>query len=365
MIDCLFESEYWFFVVKFLLCNLIGGYIVLMTILRYFVTDNRIPACILFILSLGIAPGLIAMIQYYSLLLLPGQSSLTYLLLITVKFVFLFSISTTELKAYQKIFKEIKQWHQKYFQKTIAKISLVAGVLFFMLTLFYLNYYIQSKTITEHDTLEYAVQGKVFYNDKSISYSDHRYDEQSGFYYVGLHGFTFPLLATTERMMNDVAGFNGDQYFRSVNMFFGFLIAFFLYVYLNRYSLMLGVLATLSLVICYGFFETFFKYHIDNTRIFYLLAAIFMLMEYIKSSRISTLILFSILLGLQVNSHSLGALMGMIELFVLFLFVQGSILSRMKTVALASGIVLIFGGVHYVLDVMIGTGWIFQDLKFY
>jgi lysylphosphatidylglycerol synthetase-like protein (DUF2156 family) len=88
-------------------------------------------------------------------------------------------------------------------------------------------------------------------------------------------------------------------------------------------------------------------------------------MEYIKQPKFLTLILFGIILGLQVNSHSLGALLSIIEIAVLFLFAQGNFFQKVKFAVIAVLIVILAGGVHYLLDVATGTGWIFQDLKFY
>jgi hypothetical protein len=359
------ELEYWGFIGKFIFSTLLLGYIVFMALSHFFNRENKFSATFILLLSLGLTPGLIALFLYYALLLFPHQSSLSYILIVMLPFALLFSLSIKQLKLYRTVIKEFRNWYRSNFKTIFTKILLFGTILFMFLSIAYFNYYLYSKEITEHDTLEYAVQGKVFFTDASIPYDEYRYDEKSGFYYVGLHGFSFPLQATWERHLNTFTGLEKDIYFRSINMFYGTLIALLMLVLLSRQSIFLGLTGALTLFICYGFFETFMKYHIDNMRIFFLVASMLFFVEALKQTSTRSVFLFGIFLGLQVNSHSLGALISFIQLAVLFLYIPGSIVNKLKLCSLAGLSMLAFGGIHYCIDVLTGTGWLFQQVKFY
>ncbi|MBK8949151.1 MAG: hypothetical protein IPM68_09940 [Flavobacteriales bacterium] len=58
----------------------------------------------------------------------------------------------------------------------------------------------------DHDVLEYGVQGRWFLDTLEATYQRLRFDAVSGFYYVGLHGFSFPLLFTWEGLWERLTG---------------------------------------------------------------------------------------------------------------------------------------------------------------
>jgi hypothetical protein len=355
------NPEYYFFLFKLLLVFFAGGLVVAGAIQKFFNKADYVDKSLVILLGIGFSPFLIALLVYYCLLIIPNQADALYLAITYGCFVAIGLITRKEIAGLLIGVKSTLA----FFFKT-KKILFLGAILMSMCFIFGWSFYLSSKHLTEHDVLEYAVQGKVFYESKLIGYSAHRYDPISGFYYVGLHGFSFPLQATNERMLNAIFGFQGDLLFKSFNSLYGILILAGLFIYsLKRNGFIFAASLGLSLTLSYGFFETIMKYHIDNFRIFYFMASIFLITVYLKKTDLRILVLTSIFLAAQANSHSLGCMLAILELLILFLLVNKSLLIKVKEFGIAAIVFLIFGALHYVLDVLIGTGWIFQEVKFY
>lgn len=365
MLDIYSLPEYWFFIGKFIFANLFLPMLLFMFMSKILHNKTGLSHKVLLILALGITPGLVSLILYYLLFLFPGISPGAVFTIVTFVFVALGVYGFNESKTFFRTIGESFASLWRLFKGVKGKIVLWGAILFLALTFIYLNYYLMSKKLTEHDTLEYTIQGDIFYRDMKIGYEAHRYDEASGFYYVGLHGFTFPLIKTWENTMNQVMGFSGDHYFKVTNMFYGTLLLFLIFIYLYRYNAFLALIGFVATFLTYGFFETYMKYHIDNMRVFYLVCAFILLYECVRQPSMPHILLFAILMGLQANSHSLGALISVLELGTFFFFIPVNWGKKFMYSALTVFLLLVFGGIHYVLDVAIGTGWIFQDIKFY
>lgn len=355
------DPEYYLFLLKLAIVFIAGGIIIAGMFHRLFNQSNVVSQSLLILMGIGFSPVWIALILYYSFLIISGHGDTLYIILVYGSFI--------GMGIYGK--KQIGLL-LNYLRAKINSLFKSFPFLFILATLFLLfiftgwSYYITHKNLTEHDVLEYAVQGKVFYETKLISYSAHRIDATSGFYYVGLHGFSFPLQATNERILNSIFQTNTDWFFRSLNSIYGLLILFGLFLFgYKRNGLWFSLLFVGGLLLSYGFFETIMKYHIDNFRIFFLLATLFLGLKYLKSGDFKLLLFTAIFLGAQANAHSLGCLLAIIFIGILFLFSATPIFQRIKHFLILGVFFLVFGGLHYVLDVTIGTGWIFQEVKFY
>lgn len=355
------DPEFYLFIIKLSLVFFVSGLVIGGIIQKLFNKTESISKALILTLGIGFAPFWIATMLYYLFLLVPGNADIIYLILVygsLIGMAIYAKSGIADLLFYIKF--KLKFWFKTYLWLTLASIV--------MLMMFCVgwSYYITSKLLTEHDALEYAVQGKVFYSTKLIAYSAHRVDALSGFYYVGLHGFSFPLQATNERLLNGLLNANNDFLFRSFNSIYGILILVGMAIFgFKRNGLWFSLLFVFGLLISYGFFETIMKYHIDNFRIFFFLASIFLALNYLKKGEFHLLILATIFIAAQANAHSLGCLLAIVFLGILFIFAKTPLLLRIKQFGIVAGVFLVFGGLHYLLDVMIGTGWIFQEVKFY
>lgn len=311
-----------------------------------FKRENSYKDIINLFVCFGISPPLTSLIIYYLLLFFPKNSSLFYILIIISIYTLLLFI------ARKKIIKTLFFIKKKLFSLNRLLLSII------FLLIFAWQVTVLKIPILGHDTFEYANQGKIFFANKSITYNKHQFDKNSNFYYVGRHGFIYPLFNTTERFVNDLFRTDKDFYFKSISGYYWILIVLLQFYLLSRVNKKLAILSTLTLVTAYGYAIMFAFFHLDTIRIFLLMLSIIFCLESIDNKNLNTLILFGITAGLASNIHSMGAFFSLILIFVFFVFQKNWKHKIFKSFFVLI-IILIFGGLHYLLDSFIGTGWIF------
>lgn len=354
------DPSYYYFLLVLILSFPIGGLIIGSAVQKILSNLKDGPNEPLFnlLLGMGLSPFFIALLLNYFLWIIPAQGDGIYLTIILL----CYTIIAWDSRAQMRLI--LQSIQAKWFDLRPKRRLLLAGfgVFFLLAWSVYLNY----KGLTEHDTLEYAVQGKMFYETKHVSYDSHNYDPESGFYYVGLHGYTFPLLASWERIWNGLAGVQSDFFFRSINSIYGILILLSLsFVVYKASSKRTALFFLFGLIFSYGFFETILKYHIDLYRIFFLSLSLIGMYFLVRKPSMPLAIILGIFLGAQANAHSLGALLYIIQVGVIFLFLPLNFQKKLKFTFSLLAVSLLFGSIHYVFDVIWGTGWIFQEIKFY
>jgi 4-amino-4-deoxy-L-arabinose transferase-like glycosyltransferase len=124
-------------------------------------------------------------------------------------------------------------------------------------------------------------------------------------------------------------------------------------------------IANLALALTYGFYLAFITYHIDCTRIFLLLLSLYFMASLLKYPGRKSALLFGAAAGLAAFAHSLGAFLVIIELLLVFVFLKQQMLNRIRLMSYSVVLVLLFGGLHYLIDTFYGTGWVFQEIKYY
>lgn len=356
---------------------------------KHFNNINKVPFAIVVITALGIAPAIISLIIYYLFLLIPALNSTIYfsIIVIIILGTFLYSfksgysqIVNSLIKSNFKIdinlnleyeFKlsdvesKIAFSNFKFFIKDFLNkipyyklLNVIAFLFFGWFTFEWILCFVK-KPILEHDILEYATQAKIFARDHIIEYVKFRYDENSNFIFVGLHGFSFPLLATWENIFNDVFGFNGDYFFRSLTGYYFILIYLLSYFIVRIFFKNYAILFLLFSVSAWGYFNMWNEYHLDSYRMFLILVLIGILLYTIKNVNFSNVILLGIVAGISAFSHSLSVF---IVCFVCFAFFITANLNLYKRIyfSFVIGLLIIFsGGIHYLLDTILGSGWIF------
>ena len=222
--------------------------------------------------------------------------------------------------------------------------------------------FLANKPLIDHDVLEYAIQGGIFLRDHAITYQKHHFDATSGFYYVGLHGFAFPLLFTWEGLVGGMFELRSDLWVRSITMWYGWLLIAFVWSLLRRWDRWMAVAGGIALTVPIGFLFLITVYHLDSFRIFFFTVAFAAFIALLQRPSRERLVLFALLCGAQTFIHSIGAILGGLLLALALVLLSVPTHTRARWGALAAGIMLLMGGVHYVADVFLGTGWIFQDL---
>lgn len=302
----------------------------------------------LIIISIGISLPITTLILYYGLWILPKNSELFYFLLFLIIYSIIFISSRFNSSNIHLNFKKN------------AKIILSLAIIFFIHV-----YYITHKQITEHDYLEYGILGKIFYNQMYIDYKPYFFQESSYFHFVGLHGYFFPLVLTWEKLLGNFLGVDTDYLFRGVSSIYFILTIFLFYNLLHK---IIGkwnaLLSLIILIFTYGYFLIALRFHIDTTRIFFFALSVLVLVELLKQKSTALMLLTGAILGVSAFAHSLGIFLAVIFIFT-YLLVSKNKLRAFYDVSIILCVFMIFGGLHYLVDVISGTGWIFKNFRFY
>lgn len=344
--------------------------------------DKIIEKPLALIFSLALAPFITSLLLHYLLCFFPNQSAIFYVSVVIAFFTLLLLISKGFIKIVLKYIlskfkmtdkntrKESLLVDNKYFtiyQKD--RIILFSNFVLLFVTLVACFFWIKQilfTPITGHDMLEYAIQAKHFAREKLITYVPYRYHIENNFFYVGLHGFSFPLIGTWEYLFSEIFGVSENDYLmKSITGYYSFLIFAIIYVLIKKYNTFIALAAILLLFSNYGLFITIFSYHIDSYRIFMILAAFTGLALAIKFPSNITLFIFGINAAAQAYIHSLGVFIALFLSFAFLIYFPGSIAQKVKQCFLLFIIIMLFGGMHYIIDVFWGTGWIFQEIKYY
>lgn len=291
--------------------------------------------------SIGLVPVFNLLVFYYLLLLLPSLPILFYVLvpLLLISLLFLFI-------------------PEKKLQLPNAGLFYL-GILIFSIVISYV--YAQAKTLSEHDTLEYALQGRHFFNTRSVYYTSYPFHAENGFYYVGLHGFAFPLIYTWELMFNQLIGSDSIILFKFINPFYASLLLGLVYEEVKIVGKKYAFWAVCILLFTTGFIFNALQFHLEMLRQYLFLAFAASFIKALKDNSIKNILLFSVIAGLQSTVHSIGAIASAIALAILMAYSIFQKTDKKYIHAIYSVIALVlFGWIHYILDILIGTGWILK-----
>lgn len=307
------------------------------------------------LIFLGLGPAISVFILNILLLFLPHLPSFFY-------FGFLLFTCLSLLLAFKKKIYEVLLFIFSQIEKNLKS----SHVIFFgFMTILYCLiwiFYVAEVPILGHDMFEYGTQGKIFYQQKQIAYSQNYYNSNSGFYYVGTHGFSFPLFSTLQNILNNIFHFNKDYYFRSITGYYWGLIAFTYFYLLYKKNFLLATTGVMVLLTTAGFTGMFGYYHIDTYRIFLLMGAFIFLMFALKAQKAPDIVMFGVFSGVASNAHSLNLIFVCIFILTYFIFARIPMRVRLKYATLVVLLTLIFGAYHYLLDIFIGTGWLLKDI---
>lgn len=317
----------------------------------------QLPAWPLILIGLGLGPFLTTVVLYYALVFWHGIPPVLLLLLPVLFFV---GLSMSARDGWLKLKQAMLDIPRALRDRSLWLFLLGSAFILFIAVIFLVN-----KSLVDHDVLEYGVQGKIFLRDLAIVYQQHHFDLASGFYYVGLHGFSFPLLFTWEGLTASFVDIRSDLWVRSMTMWYGWLLIAFLWSIVRRIDRWMAVASSIAVAVPVGFLFLVTIYHLDSYRIFFFTVALAGFVALLQAPSWERLILFSVLCGAQAFIHSVGAILAGTLCLVLLLFLPFRWGKRAAWVLCAAAVMLAVGAVHYVADVFLGTGWIFQDIIWY
>lgn len=317
----------------------------------------QLPEWPVVITGLALGPYLTTLVLYYALTLWPGLPELSLILLPVLLFVMLAQVAR---RGWTRLAQLV--WGIPGRLRDAALWPFLLGTLFLLvITVLFLA----NKPLVDHDVLEYGVQGRIFLRDRAIEYQRYPFDAATGFHYVGLHGFSFPLLFTWEGLWGAWAGLRSDLWVRSITMWYAWLLIAFCWSLLRRVDRWLAVAGGIALAAPVGFLFLMTIYHLDSYRIFFFTATLAAFVALLQAPSRERLLLFAVLVGAQAFIHSVGAILAGVMVAVLLFALPLPWTRRARWLLRGVGVMLLMGAVHYVVDVFKGTGWIFQDIIWY
>lgn len=324
------------------------------------------------LLAFGLAPLSISFLLYYIMLIAKGLPPIAYISIVIAipvalniflkpkqqhPIVTLLTDFFRSISVVRERFRSKQGFIEKLISDPFAKlythvwfILILSLVVFFMIT----------KPIVDHDVVIYGLLGNLFADNLAIEYQDHLVNPKSGFYYIGLHGFAFPLQRTFEVLITKSLSIKSDLYFRFVSGYYGLLILAFIAYWTRKRSWGLGFASSILAMGSLSFMFLFFVYHIDSMRVFALMLSIHLLIKLIRASQpsLKLLILFGWILGMTSFIHSINVILVAIIKLVWYWYSGRKLNISFPLVLLLA--IMIGGGVHYLLDLTIGTGWLLR-----
>lgn len=337
--------------------------------------------------GLGIGPPAVTLMLYYLLLLLPGMHQWFYLFVICITYTIVFFwcgvkeirmllpedpkkikikwrldgtitlAGQKEWVGWKRIFSELSIKPNFYTEGPKIKHGLF--LLFILVFVWLWIRFTLQYPLVEHDILEYAVQGMIFAKNLNIDYVTHRFDTATNFYYVGLHGFSFPLLSTWQWLFNLPLGFKTDFFFRLQSGYYFVLIFLQVYILARKFMKRHAIYSLLSLVVVYWFYDMLFDYHIDSYRSYLFFFAVMSIFILLNSPTMVMLVFTALISGLAAFAHSTAALALAFCAPVILLYFPGKIIKRVGVMIVFFTLVVFFGAGHYIIDTLFGTGWVF------
>lgn len=344
------------FLLVFLLTQVVFGGIVGAFLVRV-MAPARLPEWALVVLGVGLAPCLVSLVLYYLLWCWPGLPHQAVLLAVLAVFAVLARVAGRGWGCYRRLARKLGDLAGDRSMWPYALCT--AGFMVFSLML------LLAKGLTEHDILEYGTQGQIFLRDMAIHYQRHHYDAATGFYYVALHGFSFPLLFTWEGLLAGHAAQLEDPWVRALTPFYAWLCVTLLWGLVRRWGRWLAVWLALALGGSMGFFFLATVYHLDSIRIFLFIAAATLFAAVVHRPHARSVVLLAWVCAAGAGFHSLGAIIGVMFGGLLLFLLPGGKKARAGATLVFFSVFLLAGGIHYVMDVLFGTGWIFKEIVWY
>ncbi|MCP5109175.1 MAG: hypothetical protein GY950_37690 [bacterium] len=339
----------------FVLTNIVFSLIIGLVLVRLN-TGGKTKTCSnleLMLYSLGLGPVFTVLILYFLLMVLRGHSDFFYLAAVTVIYLVLAVLGR---KSVRPLVQEVKEKSIPILYFSFLLILLAAFIFLFMSNTLQLP-------IEGHDTLIHGNIGKMYYQEKAVTYSETIHNKQGGFYFTGSPKPAFSLLLTWEMIVNGCfSGPEGphvgfDIYFRSISAYYGLLILLtaFLWLYRkNRYLALLGIVVLFSGL---KFFLMFTGYHLDSYRMFFLILSWIFLAYSLKQKTRLSFFLLGVFSGFAAFIHLIGVVAAAANCLAFFIFLEKPFKERLlKTLALCLA-VLLSGGIHYILDIVWGAKW--------
>lgn len=319
-----------------------------------------------FFISMLTAPALIALMLYYMLWLMPHQTALFYTGILAVTGSLLFTFYFSSIK--KNILPEFSSKKSAFsFSAYSSGENLFSFVLLILVVIPGLLQMMFGE-VNDHDWFEYGALGKVFSHNKEIIYTHEKYFSDNGFFFIGLHGYTVPLFKTFEEFLGNLNGNKSDFFFGSISYYYNILLVSWMYVKINKKSSTASILFLLVLLLSARAFSTIFSIcSIDPIRIALLYIFLYTVYRYQHAKSADKLMMIGVFGGIAAFSHSLSMLITSVSVGIICIT---SVLQQREKINLVGLFIMVLvfilsGSLHYLIETIWGSGWIFQNINYY
>jgi len=353
------------FLIQFVLTNIIFSIIICGLLIRLDRQRTYSPFELL-LYSLGLGPIFTTLSIYYFLLFIPFRSNLFYFLAVIV--IYLtglifgregFPILWLNLRRRIKIKNVKKKFHLATVpQKIESVVFLSAVILIIGIIFFFFLPNIISMPITGTDSLKYGNIGKIIFNEKSLAYRWINPYPNTGYYFRTNHAPSFPLLLTWDKIVCSFFDVDQDLYYKSIIPWYSLLLVGLFLFWISKQSRYLALLGVWTFLAGLSFPHSFVSGHIDLFRTFFLVLSWIFLAYAIKKKNKVSFLLLGIFSGFSAFSHTIGAVLVVLNCLALFIFLEGRLKYKLIKTINVIVLTIVFGWFHYIIDVIWGNGWI-------
>jgi len=353
-----------YFYLKFILTNILFSLTACALILRFRGGNKEHTLWELVLYSLGLGPMVTVTLLYYLLIIVPQHPPAFYQLIVILLFS---SAALLGIGGFREMGRQTRRQFNRILQQFKASgiQSRLKDITYWALiaTLFLSVFYIYIGTVRHnrlegHDALIYGNFGKLYLHQRKIEYSNVMLPADNGFMFQGSPKPAFSLLLTWEQLVNTETINKSpyfDTYFRSISGYYGILILLVAFLWLYRKNRWLALIGNLMMFTAFGFFKIMIDLHLDSFRIYFLTLAWIWLAYALKNNQRFSFVMFSLFSGFAAFAHLIGLVAAAICGLVYLLYMEGTFKKRSCRSLLFLLIVILCGGLHYVLEAFYGS----------
>ncbi|MFC1816927.1 hypothetical protein ACFL0M_13565 [Thermodesulfobacteriota bacterium] len=320
----------------------------------------------LFFYSLGLGPAFTVLLLYYSFLIIPHQSNLSYIGIVFVCYLFIIlidrKISTSSRDEKINLNNFISSVPQKVYDWFCTRHARYMLIFLFSVTIFigmdFTN--VLKHPIIGHDALVYGTMGKILFTEKSLDPIWIPDFSAKGFIYkIVTKPPSYSLLLAWENIIESIFSIKNDLYFKSVSIYYSILILSIQFYWLSKANTYLAMLGSLALMAGTAFFLTFLTTHLDSFRMFFIFVSWVYLAYSVKKNNLVSIVLLGIFSGLAAFIHTIGLAVAVLNCMVFFIFVNDGFKARFVKSILVTVMIILFGGSHQIFNIIWGRNWLF------
>ena len=342
-----------------IIVNFLFSFIISSCLLKIKSEKNEISTFQMFLYSLGLGPIFTTLLIYYLFLFIPSRSDAFYIVSILTVYMSMFLVSYPQLLSQFSSFVNsaknlvlVKRTQEDILLKIVFGVIILIPVTYYLFIYFR---YIIHQPIKGHDILNYAIVGKMLYQQKSLEPVWVENFSKNGYLYKIKMAPSFSLF-TLEQMVSRLFHLKSDFYFKSISTYYGFLILMLQFYWVSKKSKWLAILSSIALISGLGFYLKFFFPHVDTLRIYFVMLSFICLAFAIKDQHYFTSIFLGIVSGFATYTHRIGIGIASINILIYFVMMPQALKGRLFRMSVVIFFTIAMGGIHYILDLFLGTG---------